>query len=65
VEAVGSREAHEDLPPPLPLPKGFMPKRVVLEELVVQESGVVGLGESDSGTGVTLALFLMSRGRRL
>jgi hypothetical protein len=46
------------LPPPPPLPKGFIPKRVVLEELGVQDYVAANLGELDLGAGITLVLFL-------
>jgi hypothetical protein len=37
--------------------KGFVPERVKLEELVVQEPEAAGLGVLDPGHGVTLVLF--------
>jgi hypothetical protein len=58
IEVVGSRAAHEDLPPPPSLLKAFVPERVVLEEQVAQESMASDSRASDLGVQVTLALFL-------
>jgi hypothetical protein len=52
-EALRSRMAHEDLPPPppphTPLLNGFVSERVAVEELMAQEAGAVGSGASGLG----------------
>jgi hypothetical protein len=59
-EVVESGAVHVGLPPPPLLLKGFMPERVLLEELVAQKPVAAALGVSDQSAMVVLALLLSS-----
>jgi hypothetical protein len=59
-EAVESGAVLMGLPPLPLLLKGFMPERVLLEELVAQKPVAATLGVSDPSAMVVLALLLSS-----